>query len=337
MTTTMEDASILIVDDEVSNVRLLERMLRQAGYANVVATTDARDVPMLFLEQRPDLILLDLHMPHVDGFETLERLSTMIADGAYLPILVLTADITTTARVRALTNGARDFVTKPFDVTEVLLRIRNLLQTRSLHVGLTGRLDETMMEADEAHLETLNRLARAAEYRDDETGDHIARVGAMAGKLALAMGLPHEETEMIRVAAPLHDVGKIGVADSVLLKPGPLTAEEFEGIRAHSIIGAGILSGSRAPVVALASQIALTHHERWDGEGYPQGLRGTQIPIAGRIVAITDVYDALTHARRYKDAWSPERALEEIAKQSARQFDPDIVTTFLRIAHDIDL
>lgn len=336
MTSALEEASILIVDDEISNVVLLERMLRQAGYTNVHGTTDPRAVPVLFAERHPDIVLLDLHMPHVDGFETLDRLSAMIQHDAYMPILVLTADVTMTARVKALASGARDFVTKPFHVSEVLLRIRNLLQTRSLHMGLCGRLQETAKETDEAHLEILNRLARAAEYRDDETGEHIARVGRSAEKLARALGLPDGEAEMLGVAAPLHDVGKIGVADAILLKPGPLTPDEFENVRAHSIIGAGILSGSRAPVVHLASEIARSHHERWDGSGYPQGLKGTEIPIAGRIVAVVDVFDALTHDRRYKEAWELGRTLEEIASQSGRQFDPEIVTTFLGIAREIE-
>ena len=329
---SLEASSILIVDDEPANVTLLERMLRHAGYSNLTGTTDSRQVPRLFAENRPDLVLLDLHMPHVDGFETMDLLSALIAEGAYLPILVITADTTQVARQRAFSNGARDFVTKPFDVTEVLLRVRSLLQTRDLHERLAVRAKESSSEAQDAQLETLQRLAIAAEYRDDETGEHIVRVGRMAGYLARVYGLPKAQSDMIGVAAPLHDVGKIGIADSILLKTEALTDEEFERVRVHTIVGAAILSDSRFPLVQMASEIAITHHERWDGSGYPRGLKGTAIPVEGRIVAVADVYDALTHERRYKDAWSVEHALDEIASHSGRGFDPDVVTSFLQVA-----
>ena len=206
MMSTVESASILIVDDEESNVALLERMLRQAGYCNLTATTDSRQVLELFARSQPDIILLDLHMPHADGFETLDRLAPMIDEGIYLPILVLTADITQKARQRALSNGARDFVTKPFDVTEVLLRIRNLLETRSLHQGLAVRAQESSAEAQDAHLETLHRLAIAAEYRDDETGEHIRRVGRMSGAVAIELGLSPTPIERV---SPEHEGFKV--------------------------------------------------------------------------------------------------------------------------------
>src|SRR3989304_5604399 len=297
----LKDASILVVAGEGSNVLLLKRLLQQAGYTNVRSTTDPREAVPLYNAAPPDLILLDLHMPYIDGFAVMELLAPQIAAGTYLPILVLTADITPEAKRRALAIGAKDFLNKPFDHTEVLLRIRNLLETRHLHRQLQDqnrlleeKVRERTLELEEARIEILERLAIAAEYRDDATGQHTRRVGQAAALLARAIGLPETQVELIRRAAPLHDIGKIGIPDGILLKPGPLTAEEFEILKAHTSTGARILSGGRVPPLPCAEEIALTHHERWDGTGYPWGLRGEQIPLSGRIVAVAEAFDALT-------------------------------------------
>ena len=340
----MIDNRILIVDDQPPNVVLLERLLSQGGYTQIASTTDPREVTRLYREFEPDLILLDLNMPHLDGFAVMQELAPLIPPGQYMPILVLTADATADAKRRALSAGARDFLTKPLDHIEVLLRIRNLLETRLLHVQLANQnqiLDERVRlrtrELEAARVEILERLAVAAEYRDDDTGKHTARVGFVSARIAAAMDRPASEVELIRRAAPLHDVGKIGVPDAILLKPGKLTPEEWAVMKKHSSIGAGILGGSTATVLQMAEEIAASHHERWEGSGYPRGLAGAQIPLASRIVAVADVLDATTHARPYKAAWPLEDALAEIQAQAGRHFDPDVVEVFLPRARDLVL
>jgi putative two-component system response regulator len=327
-------ARLLIVDDEQPNVMLLETILSRAGYDNVRSTTDPREVPALCTSFRPDLILLDLHMPHYNGFEVIRHLGDYVSEEGYLPFLVLTADATSEVKQRALEAGAKDFLTKPFEVTEVLLRINNLLDTRQLHLELReqNRTLEDKVRArtedlEEAQLETMRRLALAAEYRDDDTGEHAQRVGRLAALVAHSLGLERKEVDLIRTAAPLHDIGKIGVPDSILLKPGKLTRDEFEVVKSHTEIGASILSGSRFEILRMAEQIAQTHHERWDGSGYA-GHAESSIPLPGRVVTVVDVFDALTHERPYKEPWPVEEALAEIQSQSGRQFDPRVVAAF---------
>ena len=333
----LQTSKILIVDDEETNVQLLEAVLRREGYRNLLSATDSRRVLPLFSSFAPDLILLDLNMPHFDGFEVMKQLSGHIPGGTYLPILVLTANITPEAKQGALSRGAKDFLTKPFDRVEVLLRIANLLETRRLHQmlqnqnqTLEGRVRERTRELQATQIEVLERLALAAEFRDDATGWHTKRVGKTSAALARTLKLPDEQVELIRRAAPLHDIGKIGISDLILLKQGKLTPEEFEIMKTHTTIGAKIQSGSLIPLLQMAEEIALTHHEKWDGTGYA-GLHGETIPLPGRIVAVADVFDALTHARPYKKAWSIAQAREEIAKQSGRQFDPRVVDAFIAI------
>lgn len=329
---TLKTARILIVDDQEANVRLLERILQRAGYTNLQSTTSARQVLPLYNNTPPDLILLDLRMPHLDGFGVMRQLEPQIPPGTYLPILVLTADITAEAKQQALGNGAKDFLTKPFDPTEVLLRIRNLLETRFLHLQLQNynqilevKVRERTRELEEARIEILERLARAAEYRDDDTGQHTQRVGRTSALLARTLGLPDAHVELIRRAAPLHDVGKIGIPDRILLKPGKLSPAEFEVMKTHTTIGAAILSGSRFPLLQLAEHIALTHHERWDGDGFPQGLRGEEIPIEARIVAVADAFDAMISDRPYRKALSAEEAWEILWDGAGTQWDEHVV------------
>jgi putative two-component system response regulator len=329
-------ARLLIIDDEPANVEVLRRLLERAGFARIETTTDPREATALYIEYRPDLILLDLHMPHLDGLEVMDALN-QIAEATYLPILILTGDMAEESRREALSRGAKDFLHKPFTSDEVLLRIGTLLETRFLYLQiqsqnqmLEAKVRERTRELEGAQIEIIERLARAAEFRDDNTGQHTARVGQMAALIAKQVGLPDPQVSLIRRAAPLHDVGKIGIPDAILLKLGKLTSEEFEVVKTHTAIGARILSGSRFPIMRLAEEIAFSHHERWDGEGYV-GMSRDSIPLAGRVVAVADVFDALTQQRPYKDAWPIDAAIGEIDRQRAHQFDPDLVDAFMRV------
>jgi putative two-component system response regulator len=330
------NARILIVDDEPGNVDLLRRLLERAGFSRLESTNDSREAVDLYVRFRPDLILLDLHMPHRDGLEVMDELN-QIAEASYLPILMLTGDDTPEAKREALSRGAKDFLNKPFHSDEVLLRIGTLLETRFLYLQiqsqnqiLEAKVRDRTRELEAAQIEIIERLARAAEFRDDNTGQHTERVGQMAALLARQIGLSDTQVSLIRRAAPLHDVGKIGIPDSVLLKLGKLTPEEFELVKTHTSIGARILSGSRFTILRLAEEIAFNHHERWDGHGYV-GIVGSDIPLAGRIVALADVFDALTQKRPYKSAWTVGEAIAEIDRQRGQQFDPALVDAFLRV------
>ena len=331
-----KNARILLVDDEPANIDLLRRLLVRAGFTRMESTSDSREVADLYVRFRPDLILLDLHMPHRDGLAVMDELN-QIAEASYLPILMLTGDDTQEAKREALSRGAKDFLNKPFNSDEVILRIGTLLETRFLYLQiqsqnqiLEAKVRDRTRELESAQIEIIERLARAAEFRDDNTGQHTERVGQMAALLARQIGLPDAQVSLIRRAAPLHDVGKIGIPDSILLKLGKLTEDEFALVKTHTSIGARILSGSRFTILRLAEEIAFNHHERWDGNGYT-GVVGSAIPLAGRIVAVADVFDALTQKRPYKAAWSISDAIAEMERQRGKQFDPALVDAFLRV------
>jgi putative two-component system response regulator len=334
------EARILVVDDLQTNVRLLEEVLESAGYPNVIGTTDSSEVLELCDETEPDLLLLDLQMPPPDGFELLERLRPRTSVAARLPVLVLTADITPEAKRRALSLGARDFLTKPFDFTEVLLRVRNLLETRGLELDLRSqnlvlekRVRARTRELEQARLETLKRLALAADYRDNSAEGHSERVGRAAALIGGKLGLPDEEVALIRHAAPLHDIGKIALSDSILLKPGQeLTPDELELMKTHTLVGSQILSGSGVPVLDLSAEIALAHHERWDGSGYPAGLAGEEIPLSARLTAIADLFEVAANRRaRARDPAAVEAAVAEVSELSSSWFDPRAILAFQRL------
>lgn len=329
-------ARILVVDDDEVNLRLLRRILAANSYNNVHTTSDGSEVVMLVKELEPDLLLLDLRMPPPDGFALLNALGPLIDKPGLMPVLVLTGDATSEAKRRALTMGARDFLAKPFDSTEAILRIRNLIETRLLYreldhhnLRLESKVAERTQELDLAQQEIIERLARAAEYRDDETGRHTQRVGLMAAELAQAMGLDSRTVDLIRRAAPLHDIGKIGIPDAILLKPGNLTPEEMAVMRTHPRIGARMLSGGQSELMLMAERIALSHHEFWDGSGYPNRFAGSKIPIEARIVTVADCLDALTHNRPYRASWPLKAAIEEVHRCSGTQFDPEIVNAMI--------
>jgi len=331
-------ARILMVDDQEYNLSLLERILQRAGFTHLHSTMDPLEIRSLLAAFDPDIVLLDMHMPGLDGIEALALIHEHAGTGGYLPVLMLTADMTPEARQRGLQAGVNDFLTKPYDRTEVVLRINNLLKTRFLHLqlqqqnnSLEERVRERTSELQQAKVEILQLLGRASEYRDDMTGQHTQRVGLLSGLIAERLGLGQLEAEQIRMAAPLHDIGKIGVPDEILLKPGRFEPAEFERMKTHTSIGADILAGSSFTILKLAGVIARSHHEKWDGTGYPHGLRGEEIPLEARIVALADFYDALTHERPYKRAWTPEETLEEIMRQRGAHFDPQVVDAMLAI------
>ncbi len=327
----LSTARILVVDDDPEEVAVLKAMLRNAGFAYVSSLTDPRQFEWRFHAAPPDLLILDLQMPHRDGFELLELLRPWIA-ADQLPVLITTEDPSVDVRRQAFALGARDFVTKPLHSSDVSLRVRNMLETRLLYLDLRKQnwdlIDAVFgrtQELEDSHIEMLERLAIAAEYRDDSTGQHTKRVGEFAARLAGRLGLSESDVRLIRRAAPLHDVGKVGIPDALLLKPAGLTTEERRVMQSHTIIGAHILSGSDAPLLQMAETIALSHHERWDGDGYPSRTAGEAIPLAARVVAVADTFDALTNDRPYRPARSLTESLEEIRRHRGRQFDPKII------------
>jgi putative two-component system response regulator len=339
----LKRSKILIVDDQKVNADLLENILREHGFLGIQKLTDARLVLPLFADFRPDLVLLDLRMPHIDGLSLMKQLRSQIPEGIYLPFLIITGDLSQRLRQEALSLGAKDFLTKPVNPGEAVLRMYNLLETRFLYLqleennrALDERVRERTRELEMAQDEMLRHLALAADYRDDLTGLHAQRVGLLAALLAEKIGVSREEIRLIRGAAPLHDLGKIGIPDHILLKAGKLTPPEFDVVKTHTAIGGTILSGSSFTLLKVAEQIARYHHEHWDGSGY-MSLKGDNIPLPARLTAIADAFDILTHERPYKPASTLEEALAEIQKERGRQFDPALVDALLQLVSTRDL
>ena len=336
-TARQKSGRILLVDDQEQNIRLLARILAKAGYDSVASTTNSDEALALYQEFKPDLVLLDLHMRGKDGFQVLEEI--MLQSGNdYLPVLMITADDSAEVKRQALALGAKDFVGKPFDSAEVLLRINNLLETHFLYRKLRGqntelekKVADRTRELEESQLEVLERLAAAVEFRDDDTGNHTRRVANVSAMLAEALRLDATSIELIRRGAPLHDIGKVGIPDSILLKAGPLTAEEFETMKTHTVIGSRMLSKGRSELVRVSQRIARSHHEWWDGSGYPDRVSGQSIPLEARIVAVADFLDALTHERPYRPAHGLDETLVEIRRRAGTHFDPSVAKALLGI------
>ncbi|PHS71501.1 MAG: two-component system response regulator [Methylophaga sp.] len=334
-------ANVLIVDDQALNIKLLEKILKQAGYQNIFSTTDPRQVTDMYVELDADVLLLDIRMPHLDGFQVMEQLQTVVGDD-YLPILVLTAELTTETRSKALGGGAKDFLTKPFEQQEVLQRINNIIEVRLLYKQVrqqNKRLEievkKRTHELEESRLEIIQRLGKAAEYKDNETGNHVIRVSMYAKLLAKAIGLSEIDVDLIFNAIPMHDIGKIAIPDHILLKPGKLDPAEWEIMKTHVNLGAELLSGGHSPLVIMAKNIALTHHEKWDGTGYPNGLVGENIPMEGRVCAICDVFDALLSERPYKKAWLIEDTMAFLHQEKGKHFEPLLVDKFVQILPEV--
>lgn len=328
--------NVVIVDDQQINVTLMQALMGKVGGCTPFPFTDSRRGLEWCLANEPDLLIVDYMMPDLNGIDFI--LAFRQAPGkAEVPVLMVTADHEREVRYRALESGATDFLTKPVDRMEFLSRVKNMLALRKSHLALSNRaatlaeeVKKATAEIQNREKETVMRLAKAAEYRDPETGAHILRMAHYSLIIARNLGLSEDEQEMILQAAPMHDLGKLGTPDHILLKPGRLTPEEMEIMKRHARDGFDILNGSASPMLQMAATIALSHHEKYDGSGYPDGVRGEDIPLVGRIVAVADVFDALTSERPYKKAWEVERAVGLLKEGAGSHFDPSCVEAFLR-------
>jgi putative two-component system response regulator len=327
-------ARILVIDDEPDNLLLIRQALRQLGYTRCETETDPVRAVARFQSEDFDLVLLDYNMPAMSGLDVLSAIAER-AHHEQIPVVMVTAQEDRDTRLLTLNAGAKDFLSKPVDLAELTVRVRNLLKTRGLHLELRQQnlwLEEVVCtrtkELHSTRLEIIRRLARAAEFRDNETGVHVQRMSLYAEAVGRRMGLVEWSLDLLLNACPMHDVGKIGISDTILLKPGKLTQEEFTTIKTHTTIGASILYGHDSPLLQAAHEIALHHHEKWDGTGYPHGLAGEAIPLLARIAAVADVFDALTMLRPYKQAWTTGDGRCEIAKLSGTHFDPLVAKAF---------
>ena len=343
MTTGHEN--VLIVDDEEAIRKALYRRLTAEGYQCLMAG-GAQEAEELLRGNAIGLVLLDINMPGKKGTELLPQIRTQYPDTAVM--MVSATDDTATA-MGCVREGACDYVTKPFDLGEVALSAARELERRRLKIenreykehledmvaARTAELGQALSKIKAASLDTIQRLATAAEYRDEDTGSHIKRMSQYSAAIARRLGLDDNEVENILYAAPMHDIGKIGIPDSILLKPGKLDPDEWATMKLHAVIGGRILAGSDTGFIQLAEVIALTHHEKWSGDGYPKGLSGEAIPLVGRITAVADVFDALTSERPYKKAFSLEKSFDIIRESRGSHFDPDVVDAFFAVEDKI--
>ena len=337
---TLKGSKILIVDDVPDNREMLEQILELEGY-DVVQVPSGEVALEIAPRTSPDLILLDIMMPGIDGFETCKRLKSDEAT-RNIPVIFITARTDPDDVVKGFQAGGVDYITKPFTLEEIRGRVKNHLSLKlmlqSLQVQsqiLNKEVKERTKELDNARLEIIQRLARATEYCDNITGSHIMRIRNYCGLLGRACGMNEAEVDILTHASAMHDVGKIGISDTILLKPGKLDPDERKIMETHVNIGVEILSGSRSELITMAKTIALTHHEKWDGTGYINGLKGEDIPLEGRICALCDVFDALTVDRPYRKAMSIEATMAEIEPLSGKHFDPHLVKLFKQILPEI--
>lgn len=338
---------ILVVDDELINRKVLEGLLKSYGLDCVAA--ESGPAALQLLDKSIDLILLDIMMPGMDGFAVARAIRSM-PDFADLPIVMVTALSAKEDRLKAVQAGANDFVAKPIDTTELGVRMTSLLRMKQYHDELKdhqqhleqmvsektsalrlalGDLEHARQATVQAHMETIHKLSAAAEYKDEDTASHILRMSRYCAVIAKGHGLNEDQVDLILNSSPMHDIGKMGIPDAILLKPGKLTDEEWVVMRRHTSIGESILRGGSSKYLAAGAEIAISHHEKWDGSGYPHGLAGAEIPLSGRICAVADVFDALTTKRPYKSAFTNEKALEIMAEGRGKHFDPELYDVFL--------
>ncbi len=339
--------TILIVDDDQLGRKMMTQVLDRRGY-NAVSAPDGQTALDKISSASPDLILMDIKMPGMDGFEVAGRVKEN-PETSNIPVILFTGLDSADNHIRALDMGVDDYISKSASHAEIVARVRSHLKIKQLRDRMktyqknletevairTNQLNHALEHLRDASLDAIFKLTAASEYRDNETGAHIKRMSHYSALIAEKMGLKSKTVEAIRYASPMHDIGKIGIPDKILLKPGKLDANEWDVMKKHTVIGAKILKGSTIGFVRMGKVIALTHHEKWDGSGYPNGLKGRQIPLAGRIVALADVFDALTSRRPYKDPFPVEKSYQIISEDSGRHFDPDVVDAFFSVQDEI--
>jgi len=330
---------VVIIDDAQVNVTLLQHLVRKLPECEPVCFTDPVVGLDWCLANEPDLVVVDYMMPKMSGTELVEKFRARYPD---IPVLMVTANHETELRHQALQTGVTDFLNKPLDNVEFLARARNMLALRQSHKNLADRAEWLAEEVRKAtalivaqERESIFCLAKAAEYRDPETGSHILRMAHYSKHIARCMGLSVEQQDLLLEAAPMHDIGKVGTPDMILLKPGKLTDGEFSIMKQHAVIGYEVLNTSSSPLLKVAAEIAHSHHEKFDGSGYPRGLAGDAIPLFGRIVAVADVFDALTSERPYKKAWTIEQATQMLRDGSGKHFDPVCIDAFFSDFDDV--
>jgi putative two-component system response regulator len=319
--------TVLVVDDTPENIHVLSGVL-QEEYAVRVATSGERAIAAARMEPQPDLILLDVKMPVMDGYEVCRRLKNDYQTQR-IPVIFVTGMGEVEDEARGFDLGGVDYIVKPVSPAIVRARVRTHIQLYDQKRHLLELVQQRTRELEDTRLQIIRRLGRAAEFKDDETGYHVIRMSHYCKMMALSVGMPDYRAEILFNAAPMHDVGKIGVPDSILEKAGPLTPDEWSIVKRHPVIGAGIIGRHNNELLEMARVVALTHHERWDGSGYPRSLRGEAIPLVGRIVAIADAFDALTSTRPYKQAWPVEEAVALLRREAGRQFDPRLIPKFV--------
>lgn len=356
-------AKVMIIDDEPVNIDIVQAYLEDEGFTKFLTTTESTTAMPMIRRKRPDLVLLDIKMPRISGLEILESMRQE-PEIAQIPVIILTASNDPKVKLAALRLGASDFLSKPVDPSELMLRLENVIAVKAYQDHLaeySERLEKQVQlrtrELVRSRQEAIHCLARAGEYRDDDTGHHVTRVGQYSALIASELGFPKSAIELIEQAAQLHDVGKIGIPDSILHKPGKLEPHEFELIqehcgigrriinplsheesirlKSHTSVGMQIMGSTSSPVLKLAAVIAASHHEKWDGSGYPKGLSGNAIPIEGRIVAVADVFDALSSARPYKKAFPLEQCLQILQEGREKHFDPRVLDAFMNRIDDV--
>lgn len=353
---TTAQSKIMVVDDTPVNLKVIRAHLARKGYQRIETLEDSREAVAALFREDPDVLILDLMMPHVSGLDILQTVRG-IPRFRRLPVIVITAAEQRETKTKALELGATDFLPKPVDAEDLILRVRNTLELKSYQDSLEEKVLARTAELTRSREDVIHCLARAAEYRDNETGNHVIRVGRYVGLVAGRLGMDAETSHMMELASTLHDMGKLGIPDAILRKPGPLTGEERtvmkdhcefgaeictpnreivqESFFAHIVTGAMMLSGSASPLLQMASRIALTHHERWDGTGYPRGLKGEEIPIEGRITAVADVFDALSSKRPYKEPFPLDKCFGIIEEDAGKHFDPQVARVFLSVKDEV--